>query len=185
MKRNGSGAKKQNRIRNYALRLAALLILLVGGSFWTLTGLLARYTGGAAGSDAAGVASFRVSAKGDRELLSVDCSDADPEAAYTIFLRNDSGVAVSYDVILLFEKPLPDSVSVTLNGETPILSDEGKTMTFLRAGELAAAEDAGASLAERELVFAADKAIHNELADAQNHALSNSFEIAVNFTQID
>lgn len=167
------------------LRLAALLILLVGASFWMLSGLLARYVSSASEEHSARVASFHVAAKGAKGNPEVDSGSAVPSAVYEIFLENHSEVAVSYDVVVAFEDALPEGAKVTLEESTPsIISEDKKTLTFSAAGTLAASS--GAPVKETiELKFSTDEATVAALSNVSGNKLSSQFQVTVNFVQID
>ena len=179
MRKGGLRQGKLNNRPNLMLRLAAVLAVLAAASFWCLSGLLARYAENTESGDRARVASFDVSAQGSADSLTYDCTRAD-SSTYVITANNGSEVAVAYDVRLTLDSPLPSGVVVKLDGKEPTVSDEGKTLLFSSAGELAAGTNT-----EAKLTFIADKDVFGALGSDLKYEQTLDFAVTVSFVQID
>lgn len=79
------------------IRIALILLCLVMVSIHLMSGMYARYTTKASGSDSARVAKFDVKITGDATDLEVSCT-ANDDGSYKITVENHSEVAVSYTI---------------------------------------------------------------------------------------
>jgi len=93
---------------------------------------LSKYESAIAGSSDVTVASFVVNANGNQQdILSIDCNSTTPSASYDIVVTNKkdnsiSQVAIKYDIVVEFSKPLPTGM-VLSDGITIINTVDGQT----------------------------------------------------------
>lgn len=111
--------KRKNRRPNWILCLAGVLFCLTLFSMHLTSGLYARYTTSASGSDSARVARFNIEQTGElTQLIELDVYPGFAES-YTLALKNNSEVAVSYTVTaeqLTMNLPLEVSLSGSTSG---------------------------------------------------------------------
>lgn len=110
--------KKNNRHSNWILRLAGILFCLTLFSVHLTSGLYARYTTSASGSDSARVARFDIKQTGElMQLIELDVWPGFTSEDYTIVLENNSEVAVAYTVsVERLTENLP--LTLTIDGES-------------------------------------------------------------------
>ena len=89
------------------LRIALVLLCMVAFSTSMLAGLYARYSTKADGEDSARVARFDVKAEGLSGDVTVNASQADAAGTYQFTVKNDSEVAITYDLVITFEGGIP------------------------------------------------------------------------------
>ena len=123
--------KKNNRHSNWILRLAGILFCLTLFSVHLTSGLYARYTTSASGSDSARVARFDVQAEG--ELITFISADIRPGETVekTVEVTNNSEVAITYTVTAVNKfRNLPLAFTFQKEGKQDLLLEPGKNATF-------------------------------------------------------
>jgi hypothetical protein len=130
---------KQGKI-NIPMMLACVLLCLTLISMHLTGGLFARYVSTAESSDSARVAKFSILGE-KSEDITIECGNAD-NGEYTVTVKNQSEVAVTYGIAIRFDEELNDKkLSITLKeGETEKagqLSDDSKTVEYGTLGSLA------------------------------------------------
>ena len=93
---------KQNTKVNIPMCAALVLLLLTMISVHLTSGLYARYTSTASGSDSARVAKFHVDSDHSEDVI-VDCRSSD-SGTYEITVENQSEVAIKYVLNITFDK---------------------------------------------------------------------------------
>ncbi len=116
--------------KNIPMRIAAVLLCLALFSTYLVTGLFARYTTSAQGSDHARVAKFSIQGSGEL-LQSIEASLFPGESkAVTLVIENNSEVAVEYTVAVTnVTNNLPLSFRMVKEESSPILVANGTTFT--------------------------------------------------------
>lgn len=105
---------------NIPMCAALALLFLTMVSIHLTSGLYARYTATATGSDSARVAKFDVTGSGAGNVT-VDCTQADNLGEYLITVNSNSEVAVTYTVTVTFTDSLPGTdFVVTLDNESQL-----------------------------------------------------------------
>lgn len=123
-----------NRKFNIPMCAAFILFILTLISMHLTSGLFARYTVTATGSDTARVAKFDVQA-GVGENITMDCTLGTDPGKYSITVKNNSEVAVRYSITVDFTEQIPGTaLMVTLDGESGTMSNN--TLSFQNCGEL-------------------------------------------------
>lgn len=157
--------RKPIRLGCIMMRLTAVLVCLVLVSFHLMTGLYARYSSTATGSDSARVAKFDVDVSGALEKSDIVCT-AMPSgnSTYTVTIKNQSEVAVHYQL----------SVEITGNST-------GVNHSFSEAsGDLAV----GAT-GDSELTFTVNWNDFTAGKTGSKAEVTLDFTVTVNVTQID
>lgn len=160
------------------MRVIAVLLMLVLLSTAAVTGRFARYISSSTGSDSARVAKFNV----DYTLTPVEGKNGE----FTLQVTNKSEVAVEYSVRVVFDNELSDgNLEVKINDTTGTFSDDKKTFTFGKIGELApntvgAAVPMTITLKNHKLITGGETKIEGL---STNKAFN--FTVAVTATQID
>lgn len=113
--------------------LVAVLLFLTLLSTHLLSGLYARYTSVATGSDSARVAKFDVQVTGPEDIEIFYGGTG--EGPYDITVVNNSEVAVACNMDVVVSE-INFGITVTLNG-TPLSTSEAKTLPFGKLGEIA------------------------------------------------
>ena len=129
------GEKKQKV--NIPMCAAFILFVLTLISMHLTSGLFARYTVTATGSDSARVAKFDV--QGDAVLRDVilDCRNGSSTGEYIITVTNNSEVAIRYSFTLDFTEQLPGTAVLVKMGENQgSATNDNKTLTFSNVGTL-------------------------------------------------
>ena len=163
-------AKRKNPSRvNIPMCAAGVLLCLTLFSAHFTSGLYAKYTSTATGSDSARVAKFEVVTTGEEgDNVVVFTSGEATDDVYKFTIQNNSEVAVKYSLTLAPTNPLPDYISST--SFNPV------------SGNLAVGSDP----VECQLAFNVDWAKFTE--DASNTAALEKtfkFTIKVHVEQID
>ncbi|MBR4971879.1 MAG: hypothetical protein IKY59_02805 [Oscillospiraceae bacterium] len=115
------------------LRTALILLCLVLLSVHLMGSLFGKYSSTAEGSASASVAVFDVKVTGDPTDISVQCTQVPEDAAtYQITVKNDSEVAVKYDVIVTLSK-IVDGVCYKLDDTVAVTA---MTTTYSNVGQL-------------------------------------------------
>ena len=109
---------KQNTKVNIPMCAALVLLLLTMISVHLTSGLYARYTSTASGSDSARVAKFHVVSDQPQDVQ-VNCWESN-EGVYTIKVENQSEVAIEYVLNITFVK------NVNATDLTVTMKDDGK-----------------------------------------------------------
>ena len=86
-----------------ALVLAVLALLCVH----LMGGLFAKYTTSGKGGDDARVAKFQVNVTGDAKDMTITAAENPATGTYEITIRNDSEVAVRYDLLVSYQNSVP------------------------------------------------------------------------------
>lgn len=169
--------KSRTAFGGIIFKVTSTLLMLVLVTAYLLSGLLAKYTAANASGQSARVARFSVGAVADKESFTVT---EEQSGEYRLLLTNDSETAVNYTVTLTLDRQLPSWASVTMDGTAPVESDDGKTLTFDKAGSLAVNSEKTAVIS-----FSADW--QNYISEAADGSYSTiiGFEAAVKFVQID
>lgn len=171
------------RLGSWMMRLVAVLICFLLVSFHLMTGLYAKYSSTATGSDSARVAKFQVVVTGDAANISVACTQMPgDEAVYAITVENDSEVAVKYDVIVTLFTAIP-GVSLTLDGETG--TQIGSDPTQLKFENLGQFTPNDPTAKEHTLTFQVN---WNDFTAAKTGSTATenfTFSIAVHAEQVD
>ncbi len=171
--------KKKTSTGPLLLRIALILLCMVAFSTSMLAGLYARYTAKGRGDDTARVAKFDVNVEGFSEDVTVDASQGKTSGTYTFTVKNDSEVAITYDLVITFEKALPAGVSVSLQGETGI--PDGNTVTFSKIASIAPS-----TLGEEHtLIFTLNLDAFTENASGPSVTETVNFTATIRCTQID
>ena len=183
MKKSRKREEQLNNKPNVMLCLAFVLLFLAGVSTSLVSGLYARYTSVGTGDDAARVASFEVNAVMD----SVSDSEYDmgnaPLAQYKIDLKNNSEVAVTYHITIVFDEVLPAGVKPVIGRNDGVKSVDSKVFTYENQGDLGIGE-----AREEFLKFIPDGnsilGNYSEETDI-DWTSANAFKVNVEFDQID
>lgn len=153
------------------MRVALVLLCMVMISFHLMGSMYARYTTKASSSDDARVAKFDVKVTGDTQAVSVDCA-VTTDNVYTITIKNDSEVAVSYEINV--------AKSVGVGSET--FDTDGVTVTVdQQSGSLAVGTQT-----ERTLTFTVnDWSKITEHMTGENGEVTLKFSVTINIVQVD
>lgn len=182
MKRSRKREEQLNNRPNIMLCLAFILLFLAGVSTSLVSGLYARYTSTGTGNDAARVASFEVNAVTDNEDTEYDMG-REAIARYKIALKNNSEVAVSYNITLTFENELPNGVKPVIAGNDGSVSADQKIFIYENIGEIPIGSEA-----EKVLEFVPDGSSildNYSREEDQEWAVENAFHVNVEFVQVD
>ncbi len=116
--------------KNIPMRIAAVLLCLTLFSTYLVTGLFARYTTSAQGSDHARVAKFSIQGSGALSR-SIEASLFPGESqTATLIIENNSEVAVEYTVAVTnVTNNLPLSFRMVKEGASPTVDTNGTTFT--------------------------------------------------------
>lgn len=135
-------AKRKNPSRvNIPMCAAGVLLCLTLFSIHLTSGLYAKYTATATGSDSARVAKFEITTTDDSKAISVTTGAANNDSEYTFTIENQSEVAVEYTLSLKAPDNLPAGVGYTFQDDS----------FNSNSGQLAAGESA-----DRTLTFSVD-----------------------------
>ena len=123
---------------NIPMFAALILLLLTMVTTHMTSGLYARYTAAASGSDSARVAKYEITvnaASADNLVL----TPAVP-ASYKFSITSESEVSVEYDLIITLPKKLPDSIALSLvrGDDTRTLNSASNVYTVKNAGTFSA-----------------------------------------------
>lgn len=120
---------------NIPMCAALVLLFLTMISVHLTSGLYARYTATATGSDSARVAKFDVTGSGAGDVT-VDCTQVDNTGEYIINVTSNSEVAVEYSIEVVFIDNINiDKVKITLDEKTGTWKDTS-TLSFPIAWEM-------------------------------------------------
>lgn len=146
------------------MRVAAVLLCMVLGSFYLMGGMFARYATTGTGSDSARVAKFDVKVTGSEDVT-VDCAESS-EGTYKITISNESEVAVTYDIDVTYNAVV---------GVTHKLEQEFGTLAV------------GATNAENPgvLTFTVDWDTITENMTNEMNSVSLAFTVTIDVVQID
>ena len=164
------------------LRIALVLLCMVAFSTSMLAGLYARYSTKADGEDSARVARFDVKAEGLSDDVTVNASQADAAGTYQFTVKNDSEVAITYDLVITFEGGIPSYAQVSLDGKSG--TSNGNSITFSDVASLAPA----APSKNHTLTFTVNMSKLDALtysADGEAYSQKVAFTATVRCTQID
>ena len=93
-----------NRKFNIPMCAAFILFILTLISMHLTSGLFARYTATATGTDSARVAKFDVRGSLDRSDITVNCKETGKSGVYTITVNNQSEVTVGYIIYIKMDQ---------------------------------------------------------------------------------
>lgn len=172
-------AKKLNL--NFVFKLVAVLLCLVLVTTHLSSKLYAKYTSRASGSDSARVAVWNVDASSNGSNLVINCADASAvdqvmTDTYGLTVTNDSEVAVSYDLIVVFNQALADEITLTLdnNAIAATTTTDNKTFVFSNVGQLGV----GSTSKDHTLTFSVT---YNDIDEDYSY----NFQVTADFEQID
>ena len=120
---------------NIPMCAALVLLFLTMLSIHLTSGLYARYTAAAEAGDSARVAKFDVSAVVD-EAITLDCTEGDMTAECKIAVTNDSEVAVSYSVTIVFNEVLNGTDLIVKLDDQYMSTSDNRTFTVSNVGTL-------------------------------------------------
>jgi hypothetical protein len=181
--------KGENRKNRYGwighiFPICILLCICVGVSYWSLFGLLARYTVKNTQSSTARIASFTVSATGEgkKDIISYESKVSTYD--YNITVNNDSEVAVSYEVTVLLGNTFPAGVTATLNQKAPLsTTTEADGSTTLKFGVIGTLEVAKSAV--DTLTISVDWTQVPMTEQVETYRQEVDFSVSVQFVQID
>ena len=162
------------------LRVALVVLCLTMLCVHLMGSLYGRYSSTAEGSDSARVAKFDVKVTGDvNNNISVQCTQMPGNSAtYQITVKNDSEVAVKYDVIITLSK-LVNGVKYTLDNREPVAA---LTTTYADVRQLAPnAPNANVHV----LTFLVDWNQFTESATGASYSDSFTFDITIHVEQVN
>jgi|GEM_PF-5710594 hypothetical protein len=137
--------KRKRASKGVLIDVLLLLVCLLCITTCLSSGILAKYTSESAGNAGARIAGFVVSATAKQD-------ENDP-LKYSVTVESKSEVAVSYSLELVFDAPVKDTVTVTVNGHEYAAEDSADDRIVIPAlGVLGAGE----STAEITLEFKAE-----------------------------
>lgn len=182
------GERKPSKV-NIPMCIACVLLCLTLFSIHLTAGLYARYTASSESTDTARVAKFSIG-RSLSEDVTVECDTGDETGEYTVTVNNQSEVAVTYEIAVLFTEELDERLTLTLD-KTPedetdehiegTLSDDKKAMAFGTIGSLTP----GASDTHK-LVFAVkDWSYATENATGTTGERQLAFTVSITAAQID
>lgn len=172
--------KKKTSTGPLLLRIALILLCMVAFSTSMLAGLYARYTAKGRGDDTARVAKFGVTVEGFSKDVTVDASEGETSGTYTFTVHNENvEVAITYDLVITFEQPLPAGVSLRLGEKT--VTPVGNTYTFSNIASLAP----GTLGEEHTLIFTLNLDDFTENASGPSVTETVNFTATIRCTQID
>jgi len=175
----------QSRLNFAVPRLFAVMLLMTFISCHVISGTVAKYSRtGTEGSDSARVASFSVTAADGESSLTVSYPSP---ASYTINVRNDSEVAVSYTIEVSFDDDVSSMLSVALDGDTKTGTVSGGKTTYTWSSN-AFALNAGNADGEKSLALSVTpqaSVLPGESSKVESDSNSYSFHVEVTFEQID
>lgn len=171
------------RLGSWMMRLVAVLICILLVSFHLMTGLYAKYSSTATGSDSARVAKFQVVVTGDAANISVACTQMPGnEAAYEITVENASEVAVKYDVIVTLSAAVP-GVTLTLDGIPGAQIDsDPKRLKFENLGQFTPNDS---TVKEHTLTFQVNWNLFTAEQTGSTAEENFTFSITVHAEQVD
>ena len=161
------------------LRIALVLLCMVAFSTSMLAGLYARYSTKADGEDSARVAKFDVKAEGLSGDVTVNASQADAAGTYQFTVKNDSEVAITYDLVITFPGGIPDYLQTSLPDKVAVKS--GNTITFSDVASLAP----DTADTKRTLTFTVDLEKFTQPATGESYEEPLTFTATIRCTQID
>ncbi len=180
--------KTSNRAMSSGLcRICAAMLMLTLISCHVISGTMAKYvsSSGQQNSDDARVASFSVNASGNSsDALSMIYGES---ADYTLNIKNDSEVAVRYQVIISFADDVSDKLAVALGTATPqngvYNSSENKTVfTFTDSGFCL---NVGEEVSKNLVITAKASFLPDENTKVESLSENYGFDTQVLFEQID
>lgn len=164
---------------NIPMCAALILFLLTMISIHLTSGLFARYTATASGSDSARVAKFAVSSSIDKNEVTIDCAQTEQSGAYQITVNNQSEVAVKYVIRVILDQEVNDKgFWVKVGGE------DGKNMVFTVDGPLAPGESRAHTL---ELGVESWHTVTSKTTKPGDESVewTVNFDIAIDVEQVD
>lgn len=159
--------KSRTAFGGIIFKVTSTLLMLVLVTAYLLSGLLAKVYRRKRFRSVSESCRFSVGAVADKESFTVT---EEQSGEYRLLLTNDSETAVNYTVTLTLDRQLPSWASVTMDGTAPVESDDGKTLTFDKAGSLAVNSEKTAVIS-----FSADWQNYiSEAADGSYSTISDS-----------
>jgi len=173
--------KKKAKL-NIPLCAAAVLLCLTLVSIHLTSGLYARYTASATGSDSARVAKFDVAVSIAPADGGVTLSNENKSGSYTIIIENKSEVAIEYSLALSFADR-PDGLGAKL-GEANGVADN-KTISFSDKFTLAPGTSSAGHILTLTMAAGQWGDITKDMSGISGTTASMPFTVEVAAVQID
>lgn len=123
--------------KNLIYRAFIVLLVMVFCSFWMVCDIFARYVSASQNSDTSRIASFKVQAYSNDENANIALNNSLETRNYSIIVENQAEVDVKYKVVLLFDKELPNGVTIKVDEALPTsASTDRKEFDFEDVGVL-------------------------------------------------
>lgn len=184
-------SERQMNKPNMALRVAAVLLIMIVISTWMLSGMLAKYVATNNASDSARVASFDVSAAvkiGEHSEAVLDIGDEEAYVYYDFTLENNSEVAVACNIKVVMDKEPPAGIDMIMkdpDGDTMVIKTEkGKTEYVFVSGIKMKPDQTEVGT----LTFTpgdVDYITFAQFAEGLTYTAEYPFKVGVTFIQID
>lgn len=175
-----SNTKNRRPSGNLMMRLAAVLFCMVMFSTYLMGGLYARYVTRGSGSDSARVAKFDVVGSGSGEIALR--AESTENGVYTVIVKNNSEVDVSYDVDVVFNAAVADWVNLALDGKyaAETAEDGVTTFHFEKVGALDPKDSQ-----TKEILFQAEAGMTKEMVELSDSLEPMDFTVYIHAVQID
>ncbi len=160
---------------NIPMCVACVLLCLTLFSVHLTSGLYARYVAKGSGSDEARVAKFQVEASDGVADVYIDVTSVN-NGTYEFVVRNNSEVAVKYDVVLTFDRAVPSYMTVQLDGKNGSVSEN--VISFANVGSQAPNNSVGST---HTLLFTVSS---DKVSDLLQNATGNSSEENFSFDAV-
>ena len=162
---------------NIPMCAALVLLFLTMISVHLTSGLYARYTVTATGSDSARVAKFDVTGNGSG-AVTVDCKDSDNTGEYSITVTSNSEVAVRYTITVTFEESLSATDLTATLDETTLIDNKLVLSDTL-------APNAGAKVHTLKLDMTNWSSVSKRVDGAATAAWTLNFNVNIDVQQVD
>ena len=160
---------------NIPMCAACVLLCLTLFSIHLTSGLYAKYIAKGNGSDEARVAKFEVVASDGVADVFIDVTSVDNES-YEFVVRNNSEVAVKYDVVLTFNRDVPNYLKIQLDGKSGTIA--GNVVSFANVGSQPSNNSDGVT---HSLKFTVSS---DKVSDLLQNATGNSAEEKFSFNAV-
>ena len=160
--------------------IAGALFCLMLLSVSLMSGLYAKFISNGQGSDDARVATFNVTTTIDNVTASFTNTTKSGNEK-TLSVTNASEVAVRCDLVLTFETPVPDYISITVGGTTISGNNTNNVITFENVFSL----EPNSSTENTTIIFNMDLDKFTDSATTESVTANLSFDGVVNCVQID
>ncbi len=170
---------QSRRTGSVMIGIACVLFSLVLISIAMMSGLYAKYMSRDDGDDGARVAKFDVKAGMDKNDVSVNLSEGTVRGDYVITVRNDSEVAVEYDIIV--SVVLPAGVGVKIGDVTPVKNGNA----YMFSTDEWVLSTNGNEATHTLTFFVDDQDAFTAGATGESCSASFDFDVTCSFVQID